>query len=341
MAHIKVEKVNEAYIRLFSDRSTEQELSEFFKFESPGGKFSPKYKAGLWDGKIRMFNLQTKMIYSGLINYVIEFATTHQHTLEIDDGITYNENINIDYVEGFAKVINPCSKGNPIEMRDYQLEAIQVALNNRKVVLSSPTASGKSALIYILLRWFIAKNMKVLIIVPTTSLVEQLYNDFEDYSTGNKWVVEDNCQKLYSGLSKDITTSCLITTWQSSWKNKSGPGAQLAIAGKDWFNQWDAVICDECVHPDTLVTTASGQIKISNISDGDLILTFNEDTQIYEYRPVLKVHKNLSIIEKKFKITYSDGTYIIITGNHKQYTQRGWVRTDELLCTDCVLSFID
>lgn len=243
MATIKVEKVNEAYIRLFSDRGTEQELSEFFKFAVPGAKFSPKFKAKMWDGMARLYNLQTKMIYSGLINYVKEFAEIGNHTLEIDADISYDENITVEQVEGFANLIKPCSKGVPIDIRDYQVEAIHKALNNCKVLLKSPTSSGKSLMIYTMLRWFLAKKMKVLIIVPTTSLVSQLYSDFEDYSTGNNWNVENNCQKLYSGLSKEFTKNVLVTTWQSSWKNKSC-GALDGLK-KDWYNQFDVVICDE------------------------------------------------------------------------------------------------
>ena len=243
MSLIKVEKFNEVYIRLFSDPSTEQELSEFFKFPVPGAKFSPKFKARLWDGFSRLYNLQTKKLYSGLIDYVKEFAERNNHTLEIDADISYNIGITSAQVEGFAKVINPCSKGNPIEIRDYQIDAIHKSLNTCKTVLLSPTASGKSLIIYTLIRWFLVKNMKVLIIVPTTSLVEQLYADFDDYSTGNGWQVNDNCQKLYSGLSKDFSLNVLITTWQSSWRNKAG-GALDGI-GKDFYNQFDVVICDE------------------------------------------------------------------------------------------------
>lgn len=140
MATIKAEKVNEAYIRLFSDRGTEQELSEFFKFAVPNAKFTPKFKAKMWDGMARLYNLQTKVIYSGLINYVKEFAEIGNHTLEMDNDISYDENITLEQVEGFANLIKPCSKGVPIDIRDYQVEAIHKALNNCKVLLKSPTS---------------------------------------------------------------------------------------------------------------------------------------------------------------------------------------------------------
>jgi superfamily II DNA or RNA helicase len=232
---IKVEKMDEAFVRIFTDKSTEQELSDFFTFPVPGAKFMPKFKAKIWDGKARLYNLQTKKLYAGLIEYVKEFASRNDYELEIADDIEYDMGITTKQVEGFAKVINPCSKGNPIEIRDYQVDAIHKALNNCRTVLLSPTASGKSLIIYTLLRWFLAKGLTCIIIVPTTSLVEQLYSDFEDYSTGNGWSTVNNCQKLYSGLSKDFTSNVLITTWQSTFK-----------LSKDWCNQFDVVFSDEC-----------------------------------------------------------------------------------------------
>jgi superfamily II DNA or RNA helicase len=234
MTIIKVEKYDEAYIRLFSDMGTEQELSEFFTFEVPGAKYMPKFKAKIWDGKIRLYNLQTKKLYSGLIEYVKEFASLNDCELEVADNISYDMNISIEQISEFAKSINPCSKGEPIEIRDYQIEAVHKALNNCKTILLSPTASGKSFIIYTMLRWFLNKDLKCIIIVPTTSLVEQLYSDFEDYSTANGWETSKNCQKLYSGLTKDFKSNILITTWQSTYK-----------LPKDWCNQFDVVIADE------------------------------------------------------------------------------------------------
>jgi len=234
MTLIKVEKFDEAYIRIFSDMGTEQELSEFFTFEVPGAKYMPKFKAKLWDGKIRLYSIQTKKLYSGLIEYVKEFASLNDCELDIADNISYDMNITIEQISEFAKSINPCSKGNPIEIRDYQIEAVHKALNNCKTILLSPTASGKSFIIYTMLRWFLNKDLKCIIIVPTTSLVEQLYSDFEDYSTANGWETSKNCQKLYSGLTKDFNSNILITTWQSTYK-----------LPKDWCNQFDVVIADE------------------------------------------------------------------------------------------------
>ena len=81
MTLLKVEKYDEAFIRIFTDKSTEQELSDFFTFPVPGAKFMPKFKAKIWDGKARLYNLQTKKLYAGLIDYVKEFASRNDYEL--------------------------------------------------------------------------------------------------------------------------------------------------------------------------------------------------------------------------------------------------------------------
>ena len=125
-------------------------------------------------------------------------------------------------------------EGEPIILRDYQVEAVKTALDKERTLLLSPTASGKSFIIYTAMRWHLAHKRKCIIIVPTTSLVEQLYADFEDYSSANGWSVDGHCQKLYSGFSKDFTKDVLITTWQSVY-----------LQPRAWFKQFDVIFGDE------------------------------------------------------------------------------------------------
>jgi len=91
-------------------------------------------------------------------------------------------------------------------------------------------------MIYALVNWYLkAIERKILIIVPTTSLVEQLYKDFKDYSTGSSCDYEaDLAHRIYGGKEKITDKRIVITTWQSIYKLK-----------KDWFKQFGAVIGDE------------------------------------------------------------------------------------------------
>jgi superfamily II DNA or RNA helicase len=233
--HLTVEKLNEVFIRVYStDMGIEQELSDFFTYEYPGARFTPKYRAKLWDGKVRLYDAVRKTLYLGLLKYVEKFCEHNEYTITYKDEIKECTEVDIKEIEEFAKWLNPMGKGSPIEIRDYQLEAVHKAITDHKTLLLSPTASGKSFIIYTTLRWHLENGRKCIIIVPTTSLVEQLYSDFEDYSSANGWKTSYHCQKLYSGFTKDITKDVLITTWQSIYKQP-----------KQWFDQFDVIFGDE------------------------------------------------------------------------------------------------
>ena len=234
MATLRIEKLNEVYIRIFTEPSVEADLSEYFKFEVPGAKFTPKYKARLWDGFIRLYDLNRKTLYFGLLSYVYNFAKNQGHDIELLSEFKEEGEVEYGQVKSFAESLQLHGRGNPITIRDYQLDAIHTALRDCRTVLLSPTGSGKSLIIYTIARWLLQENKKIIVVVPTTSLVEQMYDDFKDYSTINGWQVDDYCHRLYSGLPKLFSKRILFTTWQSIYKQ---PGS--------WFSQFDVIVGDE------------------------------------------------------------------------------------------------
>lgn len=231
---LTIEKLDEVYVRVFGEPSIEQELSDFFTYEYPGARFTPQYKARLWDGKVRLYDQVRKTLYFGLINYVEYFCERNNYLLTYKTDIKFSNDITNEMVKLYAQSLTPYGRGKPIEIRDYQIDAVRTALDRERVLLLSPTASGKSFIIYTTMRWHLDNNRKCIIIVPTTSLVEQLYADFEDYSTENQWKVSAHCQKLYSGFTKDFTKDVLITTWQSVY-----------LQPKSWFRQFNVIFGDE------------------------------------------------------------------------------------------------
>ena len=114
--------------------------------------------------------------------------------------------------------------------RDYQIEGVFDALKHNRRLLISPTASGKSLMIYSLVRYYEDKGQKILLVVPTTSLVEQMYKDFEDYG----WDAGSYCHRIYSGREKTNSAPVTITTWQSIYNLDRG-----------FFEDFDVVIGDE------------------------------------------------------------------------------------------------
>ena len=232
---ITIEKINEVFLRVYSEPGIAQELSEFFTFEVPGARFMPAYKAKIWDGKKRMFDIHRKTIYVGLLKYVLDFAERNAYEVKyLNEVVSITEDVTQEGVKEYAEWLNLHGNGKPIEIRDYQLDAVYKALHDNRVLLLSPTASGKSLIIYTSMRSHVEQGRKCILIVPTTSLVEQMYSDFEDYSSNNGWKVNRHCQKLYSGFSKNFDSDVLITTWQSIYKQP-----------KAWFDQFDVIFGDE------------------------------------------------------------------------------------------------
>ena len=228
---MRVSKKNEAYI-VISDLtpSQNQELSEFFTFEVPGAKFMPMYKNRMWDGKIRLFSPASGEIYYGLLYYVKEFCSRNKIEYIVEEGVENERDVVHQVVRDFIRSLRPKSKGKSLKVRDYQINAVHHALSRNRALLVSPTASGKSLIIYSLVRYYQMAGEKILILVPTTSLVEQMYSDFEDYG----WSSGTYCQKIYQGHDRKVTKDVVISTWQSIYKMP-----------RKYFEDFGCVIGDE------------------------------------------------------------------------------------------------
>lgn len=230
MANIIIQKKNEIYLKVETEPHIHQELSEYFTFEVPGAKFMPQYRSKYWDGKIRLYSNHTGEIYVGLLDKLVAWAKNCEYTVEFKDnkfyGSPFEENEMIS-VEGVSDYMKSISRHEP---RDYQIDAVYDALRYNRKLLISPTASGKSLMIYSIVRYFVEKDHNILLIVPTTSLVEQMYKDFEDYG----WNAEEYCHKIYSGKEKTTNKNVVITTWQSIYN-----------LPRSFFENFDVVIGDE------------------------------------------------------------------------------------------------
>jgi intein/homing endonuclease len=110
---------------------------------------------------------------------------------------------------------------------------------------------------------------------------------------------------------------------------------------KEELPKLDYIIIDECLAPDTKIKTSTGLVEIQNIKINDLVLTYNEKKEIFEYKPVQKIHKNLtkSSNSKMLKIKTKAGKIIEITDNHKVLTSNGWKEAGDLSISEKILSF--
>jgi len=231
LSKMLISKKNEVNLRLTDvEPSVAAELNDFFTFEVPGFKYMPAYRNKMWDGKIRLYNIVTGEIYVGLLPYIEEYLSNSGEHYELAEGIKSERDIASSVVQGFVRGLRPTLNGQRINVRDYQIDAIAHAIATNRALLISPTASGKSLIIYCLVRYYQMMELKTLILVPTTSLVEQMYKDFEDYG----WDVEKYWHRAYAGRDKTSDYDVTITTWQSIYK-----------LDRKYFNNFDVVIGDE------------------------------------------------------------------------------------------------
>ena len=218
MPDITITKKDEVHLRVQCEPSISQELNDHFSFDVPGAKFHPLYKSRMWDGKLRLFSMFTKELYVGLKDYLDHFAKERDYTIDDSAYIKTADVVTYDEIKDFCEGLNLGSRGEPISIRDYQIDAVYQSIKDGRKLLLSPTGSGKSLIIYCILRWHLRYDRRQLIIVPTTSLVEQMFSDFQDYSCLNGWKSTEHCHRIYGGHEKSNEYDVVISTWQSIYK---------------------------------------------------------------------------------------------------------------------------
>ena len=230
MSDLIIVKKNEVHLTVDAPPHVQQELSDYFTFDVPGAKYMPQYRNRHWDGKIRLFSTATGELYVGLLDKVIAWARKANYSVELKNNETYgtpfeeNEEISLEGVKDYMTAISS------FKPRDYQIEGVYDALKYNRRLIISPTGSGKSLMIYAVARYHVGRKRRILLVVPTTSLVEQMYKDFIDYG----WDVEKYCHKVYAGRKKTTQQRVTISTWQS-----------IYTMDKTFFSQFDVIIGDE------------------------------------------------------------------------------------------------
>lgn len=230
MTDIIIHHSDQIKCRLECSGGIAYEVAEAFSFFVKGYKFMPTFKSGRWDGRIKMFDARTKLFPKGLLPRLVEWCQENGYAIKVDQESKQGLKPQVPYDPSF---LENWAKYGKLKPKSYQIASIENALKFNQCLILSPTGSGKSYVIYLLVRYLLEHTQEdILITVPTTSLVEQLYSDFADYAVS--WNVEDYVTKIYSGKEKNTKHRVKISTWQSVYK-----------LDKKWFGNVGAYICDE------------------------------------------------------------------------------------------------
>lgn len=227
---IQVHKINESFVRVTCEAGISQELYEYFSFYAEGFQFHPLFKKKIWNGKLHLFKSQDNSIYGGLLHKLVEFAKTMDYTMAIADDLTSTENFSLFEAGRFVETLKLPSH---IENREFQINTFVSCIRNKRELFVSPTGSGKSLILYLIIRYLKEVGYKKgLIIVPTKSLVEQLYDNFKndfDWKDTDKHV-----HRIYQGKDKHTPHFLTISTWQS-----------MSLQTPEYLQQFDFVMGDE------------------------------------------------------------------------------------------------
>lgn len=226
-------KINSSYVKVDADGDVLHDINSYFAVYAEGYIFNPRYKARIWDGRVRFFGINNRILPSGLVPLLEKFCEKNSYKF------TYVNDFN-DFEsefdeQKFKEICNESLKSSGLSLRDYQEEACKIALKNKMGILQCCTSSGKSMIIYCMIRNMLKykRIKKILLIVPNVALVEQMRSDFVDYG----WTdIDDTVELLYASKKPTFKLPVLISTWQSLQK----------IEDKEYYEDIDAVIVDEC-----------------------------------------------------------------------------------------------
>ena len=219
MVDILIKQIDSMYVILHGEQAILYEINDKFSFFADNYKFMPKFKARIWDGKIRLFDIRSGKFYLGLVPKLVKWLTNNGYSFTID---VYDTKGSID-IDEILKFNN-----TKIVPHEHQLQTVKYVLENKKCLIESATSSGKSFSIYLLCKYLNASDKKVLVITPRVALVNQLTDDLHEYDPSTK------IHQIYSGQEKYVDVPIVISTYHS-----------LQELPESFFEEFSAIIVDE------------------------------------------------------------------------------------------------
>jgi superfamily II DNA or RNA helicase len=202
--------------------STRKKLVEKFKFEIPGARYQPAVRLGRWDGKVSFFQLGGST-YINLLPEIIPVLEKEGYDIDVEDARDYSTTFEFESVteDSFDEHVWPeghPAAGEPIMLRDYQVEIVNNFLSNPQSIQEVATGAGKT-IMTASLSHSVESYGRSIVIVPNKSLVTQTEKDYRNLGLD---------VGVYFGDRKEFGHQHTICTWQSLnilLKNtKSGEG---------------------------------------------------------------------------------------------------------------------
>lgn len=228
---IKVLFQDYSHAKIEASNSIIAELRDYFSFEMEGARFNPKFKWGSWDGKIRLMDNNGNLPI-GLVSMLVRYANESEYSIHVADTFKPVEMLTKHEFTEWLESKEIYSGETRIDPYWYQKDSVFEAINSQRRTLNLPTSAGKSLIQSLIARWYF-ENMegKILMIVPTTALVDQMIDDFTDY----RLFPRNAMLGIRAGTKRDSSAVVYVSTWQTAAKMPA-----------EWFKQFGCLMVDEC-----------------------------------------------------------------------------------------------
>lgn len=228
MSTLTLHHLDHSFAQLGGDRDAIAELSDHLTFKAPGADFDPRVKSGKWDGMLRLVHWRDKTVHAGLEERIRDFCS--RSGIELRSDLPHDPPLGRWYgTEAVEELVRTVGLPPEFVVRDYQLEALRVAVSSGRRLFVSPTSSGKSLIIHLVARWY---DVNTLIVVPSVGLISQFRDDLVSYGfdPGRISTIGAGVHPLPEYPHRQV----VISTWQS-----------LVDLETEWFDQFGLVIGDE------------------------------------------------------------------------------------------------
>ena len=191
------------------DLDTRRKLSNMFKYEIPYARYLPAVRLGRWDGKKAFFQLGGST-YINLLPDILPVLESQGYDVTLNDIREYDTEFKLDPVDenSFSDILWPEGHpvaGQPIVLRDYQVETINSFLNNTQSLQEIATGAGKTLMTAALSK-SVEQYGRSIVIVPNKSLVTQTEEDYINMGLD---------VGVFFGDRKEFGKTHTICTWQS------------------------------------------------------------------------------------------------------------------------------
>ena len=237
------------------DLNTRKKLVNQFKYDVPYARYLPAVRLGRWDGKVSYFQMGGST-YVNLLPEILPVLDAEGYDIELDDLRDYRTSFEFEAVTetSYSDIVWPKNhpqEGEPVKLRDYQVDIVNAFLNNTQCLQEVATGAGKTIMTASLSER-VEQYGRSIVIVPNKSLVTQTEKDYRNMQLD---------VGVFYGDRKEFGCRHTICTWQSLnvlLKNTRNAVAEITIG--EFLEDVVAVIVDE-VHmakADALKTLLTG-----------------------------------------------------------------------------------